>query len=529
MSKKIAIDWDDHELRLVAAQCSANSVQVTDAALIPIVDGDIAATLRDAIAQRGLGKTDTLVAIGRGKAELRDLQLPPVPDDELPDMVRFQAIRSFASAGDSAIVDYLVTDRNSENVSMLAAAVGPSKLKDVQRTCAGADLMAKRIALRPLAASALYFITNKKTSGQTVLIDLLSDDAEIVVARDRKVVFVRTVRLPSVAATRSTALVAELRRSLMACGSDGSPDQIILWGRKSVHQSDVEKLNDVCSNVQVVNPFDLVGVDESVSKELPEHVGRLAPLVGLLRNDESGAHRLIDFMNPRKRIIKEANPYAKILSIGVPVAIALLLAFLGYRHLKGLDDQIASLQNTNKSLGDPVKAAGESVARTERVDRFLDGGVNWLDEIRRLAEKMPPSDKLIVSSITGKSDKRNGGGDLTVVGGVRNPDTQASFGEALRDESHKVLGEGSKENGKGDYRWSLNETILIPSNHVRNQRYIGLSPVLNEQAPLNEKTTQENTDEGGAQSEAAESNADSVEESEETDATMDESNKEPQA
>ncbi len=109
MPKKIAIDWDETELRLVAAQCSGSSFKVTDAAVIPVENADVVGTLRAAIAKRGLENTETLVAIGRGQAELRELQLPPVPDDELPDMVRFQAIRSFASAGESATVDFLVT------------------------------------------------------------------------------------------------------------------------------------------------------------------------------------------------------------------------------------------------------------------------------------------------------------------------------------------------------------------------------------------------------------------------------------
>ncbi len=97
MTRKIAIDWDETEIRLVAAQVSGNSVKVSEAALIAVEDGNVMETLRKAIALRGLERTETLVAIGRGKAELRELQLPPVPADELPDMVRFQAVRSFAS------------------------------------------------------------------------------------------------------------------------------------------------------------------------------------------------------------------------------------------------------------------------------------------------------------------------------------------------------------------------------------------------------------------------------------------------
>ena len=90
---------------------TAANVNVIDTAIIPIGEDGIVETLRKAISERGLEKTETLVAIGRGKAELRELTLPPVPEDELPDMVRFQAIRSFASSGESATVDYLVTDR----------------------------------------------------------------------------------------------------------------------------------------------------------------------------------------------------------------------------------------------------------------------------------------------------------------------------------------------------------------------------------------------------------------------------------
>ncbi len=127
---------------------------------------------------------------------------------------------------------------------MIAAAVGPAKLSEIHEICEASDLQTKRIALRPLAAAALYLSNNKHpaTLGETVLIDLLSDDAEIVVARNGKVIFVRTVRLPSVAAGRPAALAGELRRSLLACGATGSPDRVVLWGLESVHKADVNEV-----------------------------------------------------------------------------------------------------------------------------------------------------------------------------------------------------------------------------------------------------------------------------------------------
>jgi len=476
MPKKVAIDWDDVELRLVAAQCSGSSVKVTDTAILPIAENGIAATLKAAIAQRGLEKIEALIAIGRGKTELRELTLPPVPDGDLPDMVRFQAIRSFASAGESATVDFLVTQRREDGVSMIAAAVGPATLKEIEKICAAAQLTSKRVALRPLSAAALYLNHAKHQSepGDTVLIDLLADDAEIAVARDGKVVFVRTVRMPGEEKARANALAGELRRSLMACGVDAAPSKVILWGRESVHQDDLAKIAESTgTQPEVVNPFDLVELDQKVRDSLPTHVGRLAPLVGLLASDGIDPENLIDFLNPRKRPEETSDHLRKALLYGVPIAATLLLGFFVYRQLSSLDVKIANLKKANEALNDPVKLAKTSVARTEVIDQYLDGGVNWLEELRSLATKMPPSDEMIVRSISANTDQRaGGGGRMVVAGAVTNTSVIEKFEQAIRDESHQVSGEGTKVIDTQDaYRLGFREEISIPTESVRARRY----------------------------------------------------------
>lgn len=476
MTNKLAIDWDETELRLVAARCSGDRVSISDAAVIPIADGNIFETLRAAIQQRGLEKTETLVAIGRGRAELRELQLPPVSDDDLPDMVRYQAIRNFASAGDSSTVDFLVTKRTPESVEMIAAAVGPTDLSDISKTCESADLEIKRISLRPLAAAALY-LNQHHSGGDTVLIDLLANDAEIVVARDGRVIFVRTVRMPNLVASRGKALAGELRRSLAACGSRGSLDRVILWGRESVHAEEKAMLAEASgSEVDVLDPFDLVDVDRKANANLPDHVGRLAPLVGLLVADVAAPDRLVDFLNPRRRPEEKPNPYRKFAMIGVPVAVAALIGFVMYRQLSQLDREIESLTKANARETANVDRASNSIRRTEIVDAYLDGNVNWLDEIERLAVSMPPSDQMIVRRIGGSVDDRRGGGTLTVVGGVTEPDVIHDFENALRDDQHHVTGDGVSEKKTDDgYRFGFTEAISIDAETLRSDRYTALN------------------------------------------------------
>ena len=475
---KLAIDWDESELRLVAAQCMGSNVKVTDARVIPIEGKGVLDTLKEALADQGFENTETLVAIGRGQAELRELHLPPVPEEELPDMVRFQAIRSFATAGDNAVVDYLVTNRSESGVEMIAAALEPQELDSLKGICEAVNLVTKRISLRPLAAAALYLLNQGRSgSNDIVLIDLLADDAEIVVARGGRVIFVRTVRMPSVEAGRGRALAGELRRSLVACGSSGTLDRVVLWGRAEVHSQDVEMLSEASgSKVEVLDPFSLVDVDRSAKANMPDHVGRLAPLVGLLVADEAGADRLVDFLNPRERVEEVENPYRKYMIAGISAVLAALLGFMIYRQLDSLDAEIERLRSANSKKEKEVKSATESIARTEVVDKYLDGDVNWLNEIRRLAEKSPSSDKLIVRRVSAVSDSRNGGGTLSVAGAVTKPAVIEEFEESIRDEFRTVQGDGASEQKTSDtYRWNFAEVIRLSPGYVRDQRYQGIS------------------------------------------------------
>jgi len=476
MVKKLAIDWDEHELRYVSAQCSGRSVKVIEAKIIEINGRSPQDVLITEFSSAGLSEAETLIAIGRGKAELRELQLPPVPQEELPDMVRFQSLRSFANIGDSSVVDYLITKQRDSGVEVIAAAVAPQNLDSIRQCVEKASLSLKRIALRPLAAAALYLsLQGESQSGEVALIDLLSDSAEIVIARDGKVVFVRTVRMPSSDNARGKALAGELKRSLIACGVINRLQSVVLWGTSQVHAVEIPMLEETsgCS-VQIVNPFELVEVDRKT--DLPEHVGRLAPLLGLLLADEVAPDRLIDFLNPRKPEIKTESPYKKIVIAGVPVAAGVLLALSIYGQIASLDKQIAELRDSNAAMQPDIKLADESLAKTETVDAFLDGDVNWLQEIRRMAVEMPPSDQMIIRGVSAGVNARTGGGVLKIEGGAVNPAVIDEFEKALRDENHQVNGTGASEQKTEDaFRWEFSESISVTGSSIRDSRYIGIS------------------------------------------------------
>ena len=93
-------------------------------------------------------RLDALVAIGRTNIELRQLSVPPAPDDELPDMVRFQALREFNQMEEDWALDYVPIDEDpTQPRTVLAAAIAPEQIELVRKTCQAAGLRPRRLVL----------------------------------------------------------------------------------------------------------------------------------------------------------------------------------------------------------------------------------------------------------------------------------------------------------------------------------------------------------------------------------------------
>lgn len=479
MAKRLAIEWDSRELRIVAGTVRGERVTISDVISVPIESSEpqaLGETLKRVLAEAGLEKLAAGVALGRGKTEMRELKLPPVPDAELPDMVRFQAIRSFATAGEKSAIDYIATRTDSDGIRVVAASVAPEELKRCALVAVPSQTSVDRLVLRPLAAASLFRNRYPGQEGETILIDMLAEDADIVVLRDGIPVFVRSIRLPEEMKVRVRTLSGEIRRSVMA-SQDSDTDtncarRIVLWGRADVHQEEVAALSEALNtSVETLDPFSLVDIESKLKSSMPEHVGRLAPLVGLLDSDARNDKDLIDFLNPR-RPPEPPSPVGRYVVIGAAAAALVgTIFFFSWKKISTLDGEIAARQAAYNDLEKGVEDADDTIARTEKVDAFLDGNVIWLEELRRTALQMPPAEQLIVNNLSAEADVRTGGGSLTLEGNVTSGSVIASFEESLRDENHSVIGLGSNVvANKEPYNFTLKETIGVPPTFVRSQR-----------------------------------------------------------
>ena len=178
-----------------------------------------------------MGRCQALVAVPRGKIELRLLQVPPAPEEELPELVRFQALRQFTSLGEDWPLDFVqLQSADPQQVRVLAAAVAPAVVDEVRQVCAALESPPTSLVLRPFAAASFYsrYVAADRCR---LMVELFAEEADLNVVAAGQVLLLRSVRLPT--HDRDAALVGEIRRTLAAARNqlgDQAVEAVMLLG-----------------------------------------------------------------------------------------------------------------------------------------------------------------------------------------------------------------------------------------------------------------------------------------------------------
>ncbi len=483
MPRLFAIEWDAAEARVATGKPRAGGGLILEQAftvdLPQAVAGgpepgakEIGERIAKALTERGLSRGDALVAVGRTSIELRFLTLPPMPPEELPDSVRLQAVRQFSTLGDDWPLDFVPLDANRDGgTNVLAAAISPELVKQTQETCAAAGLTFSRLVLRPFAAAAL--VKKLAADGKCRLtIDFLGEEADLSVLAGERLVFPRTVRLPSGAnaETLARSLVAEVRRTVVAAQNQlggRRVEQVIIFGDSAHHESLRALLQQELSldgGVELLDPFAEVEQSRELQARPPRNPGTFAPVLGMLLDEAAGAVPGIDFLHPRQRPVPQSHRRFYI-GLGATAA-AILVLCAGYivMDLRQRDAQIALMQKDKAELEKRNKKGMPILAEAEEIDHFVAGDFTWLDELRVISEKAPPSEKARLEAFLADTRIKDEGG-LTVEAVTDGPDVVPVLESALRDERHTVQGFGGKRDTKAvGLNWKIREDIVIAPN-----------------------------------------------------------------
>ncbi len=476
MARFLALEWDAREARIAVARTRGNEIAVEHAFSVDLQsrdgeargEADVGPRIAAALAARGLGRVETLVAVGRANIELRQLTLPPSPPEELPELVRFQALRQFTTINESWPIDFVPVDAGeSESLHVIAAAISPELVTQIQASCEAADLSAKRVILRPFAAASL--LRRCEPPGHspcTLMVDLLAEEADLTVMVNNQVAMMRTVRLSTGHGTeaQSRAMLGEIRRTIAAAQNQlrgHRVERVVMCGDGSVQAALKTLIEENLSHrVEWFDPFGQLPLEGDLAQSKPEHPGRFAPLLGMLADEAGGAAHAIDFLHPREAPAPP-NPWkSNAVYIGAGVAVCLGLILLLVANMASLDREIAVLEAESRALDKTVEKAKKKLDDVNRVEDFLRTDYVWLDEIKNLADTLPPADDVIFTQVN--LIAATTGGQISLDGYTRKSSHIEDVQRALRSSGRRILSKGGQiDNRRDEYKWQFKEVMVL--------------------------------------------------------------------
>ncbi len=476
MARLLALEWNDNEARVAVASLRGTRAVLEQVFAIPLdtsksddkpspnVGRQIAAGLSG-----GLKGTETLVAIGRANVELRQVSVPAAPDDELPDMVRFQAMREFNALDDTWPLDFISLSADPEQPrDVLAATINPDQLTEIRRVCRGAGLKPERMILRPCAAASLYSRQTPPGDGQVrLLVDLLQSEADLTLLIDGTVNLTRCARMhsdPLDQPEAPKALVSELRRTMAAAHNqlgDRRIDEVVLFGSGPQYDTLLKTLREELSlPVAAFDPFEGLELGGRLGKEMPDRPDRFAPLFGALLDELEQRSHAVDFLNPRRRPAPPSRRKSYVLA-GVAVALV-AFSLVGWRW-----NTRRVLMNEKAVL--KLEMAKAPLLSAEVVKKYKVSVGTLLDEAHKLSQVRVSGRDRGGNRSAGKADEDKDEVSLTrleeqskrvelAVAGI----DQWDFDKVdWLEELHKLSQTLSKDNDLGS------EEILIAQLHAR--------------------------------------------------------------
>ena len=564
MGKILAAEWDDRELRMVSVTTTGKSFVVDHVFATPFrspllsdkpgesagnasiapSDSEVSTALRRLATRANASNSSVFLNIPRSKVELRNFNLPQAADEDLPDMVRFAAMRQFANLGDTWPIDFLVlpkslsiSSQNSDqssnggkslatidnSIEVLATSVAPSLVTSMRRICTDAGLELVHLGLRPVSTACLTIAPSKQLVApqETVLvIDIAPDEAELVVMEGHQVVFIRTVRLAASADGSLPKLsAAEVKRTLIAAMNSRagiSVKRIILWGSNAEMNSMVSEWSGAVSlPIECIDPFSIIPHQSTSDTKLEGSVARFAPLLGLLLQREIGTQPIqvlgltireaipqitpwssltINFLAPRQRKIppKPIRTYA----LGTAAAGLLLIGGVSWYRSShaSLDNEVSDLKMQLASQDATLKLAQKNSIDWQKVSGFLETDIHWLDQIEYLSSQALPAEQMLMGDTVFSIDPASNRGIIETRVALTSPELEPTLEGRLRDSNHQVGAKGVNKSSDTNtiYPWIVEPELFVsPNKNVDPTNWkpgMTTSPKAEKTSPVTETT-----------------------------------------
>lgn len=445
MAEILALSWDRKQLSGLEVVPSVAGPRVVKGFKVSWPEQPPTAEwLREILRRFEIKARNVAVAMPREDVVLRLLELPGVPDDELPTLVRFQAAARTAQSIDQLLLDYLplpprpgVAQKEVWLATTSLATVAP-----IQSLLSDAGLEVVQLTLSSLCLSELITrgTTRRSFDPSDASLVVLRQDArmELAVVCQQQLIAAHAVKWSSTSEIPPvTKMLAEVSRVLV---------QVQAWLPNSTLQhawviGDDANVGDLPQAIQQrwncsVERFDpwRDGHVALGSTKIDGISTEFAVATGLALIQSHPLTPKIDLLHPRQPPRKR-DPRKPLIVASAAAALALtaLVTGITQQGLASMDARIDELRTEDNELGVRVKEGEPTLEAAKLVEDWQARNINQLNQIGELYRLMHGTPRIVISEYKFSPGLGNVLGRLKTTGMAKSRADAEQLGQSLAD------------------------------------------------------------------------------------------------
>ena len=493
MSDFLVLEWDPRCLRGLDVHATGGTIQVRHAFEMPQPSGHEQPALKEwfnqYLTEHHISTKQVIVTLPRESVVVRRLELPDAPDEDLPQMVRFQAAAKSSLSLDELALDFIPLPRREGSLTrdVLLAMVPQTVVRAIRDFIDDGQRELVAIRLSPIGAAELvaHIEGNKPPDPKaaTLIVVRHGERVEISVAWMRQLIFTHAARLADDSTEQQNAVIlTEVSRGLMAFQNLNMGFKLtdgFLLGAEGELPGLAEALQKrLPITVRTVNPFSLVKLADDKLK-LILHQSAYAGLLGSVWSQTQPKIEVLNFLAPRKPVIKPdtTRERRRQAAIGAAVAAVCILLVYGVR-LYQLDASISRRGDEISQLDDALKKGKPLLDAARTVDEWVQEDVNMLDEVGHFEKQLPKTDRIYLTKMAVKVPSARQPAELHVEGHSREEIDIRRLREKLiaPESGYKIAANEIKSETKEYYPKKLNEQLRIGKPQTSTDKPVERAP-----------------------------------------------------
>jgi hypothetical protein len=397
--------------------------------------------LRAQLDQAGATAEEAVVVLPRESVVARKLELPDAPDEELPNLVRFQAATRLATPVDQLALDFLPLPPDPDHAgrNALAVSIDAKRLDKGMKTCAAAGLTPRSVGISSLSVAELVLHSATTITPAQLIVYQQGTRVEISLVDGLQLVFAHSTRLPpGSGASHVQPLLAEINRSLVALShahpaaqsadvflvQDGSDDPDV---DKALRQRFGERLREL-------SPAEM-----AAALGVPASLAVTAPVLGEFAAQRERKLAAIDLLNPRRPPVpRDVRKQRTIMA----AAAAAALIVLGYGYLKwqlgARQTELDRLRAEQQTLEKEVKDGAGTLKVAQAFDEWHRTGIDPLAAMAEWNALSPSTNLVYMQTLSYVPPTKTSGPRLMGIGFSRDREAVLDWFQLMYEENYAV-------------------------------------------------------------------------------------------